>query len=153
MTLRALAAKFALTVRRYKNRKATGNRWRIPGLTDAAQLDCANRNALSQGIDSEDSRGHWTRTFSRDLIGAAPIFACHHSKNHLTAAMTDLFKFAVTCAHAVTSKSFSRLHCSYGQSPQASPILVGAGNEKKITLDNAGEFGSPISNRSIFGSR
>jgi hypothetical protein len=110
-------------------------------LTDAVQLDCANRNALSQGIDSEESRGHWARTLPRDLIGATPICACHHSKYHLTAAMTDLFKFAVTRAHAVTSKSSSRLHCSYGQSPQASPILLEGENGKKITLNNAGEFG------------
>jgi hypothetical protein len=54
----------------------------------------------TQRIDSEESRVA-ANTLVRDLIGAATIFACHDSKCDLTAAMTDLFKFAGTRAHAV----------------------------------------------------
>jgi hypothetical protein len=84
-------------------------------LTDAAQFDRANRNALRQGVDTYESRGHRTRMPPRDLIGAATIFACHHSKYYLTAAMTDLFKFAETRAHAVTSEQSNSLRRSRSQ--------------------------------------
>jgi hypothetical protein len=85
-----------------KNGKESLDRWRIPRLTNAAQFNRANLNTLSQGTDSEEGRWSSARTLESDLIGALPIFACHHSKYHLTAAMTDHFKCAGTFAHAAS---------------------------------------------------
>ncbi|MGC1964560.1 MAG: hypothetical protein WA676_17620 [Candidatus Sulfotelmatobacter sp.] len=85
-------AELSLTIRPNKYHEAAWHWRRHHAAADPAQRQAANRNALSESVDRENSGGNGSLVLPCLLVHPLSIRVCAHSEDYLTSGVRDLTK-------------------------------------------------------------